>query len=61
VVEHIESQYTAFLNHEMRADRSAGEDGRVHVALYFIEPTGHSYGELPGGAKGWRYRRVEAN
>jgi len=27
----------------MRSDRSNLEDGRVHAALYFIEPTGHSY------------------
>jgi cell division control protein 12 len=43
VVEHIEAQSQAYLNHEMRADRSNVDDGRVHVALYFIEPTGHSY------------------
>ena len=42
-MEHIETQYSAYLNHEMRADRSNMDDSRVHVALYFIEPTGHSY------------------
>ena len=36
----------------MRSDRSNLEDGRVHAALYFIEPTGHSYGRHIGGGRG---------
>lgn len=42
VVEYIEAQYNSYLNQEMQADRSSVEDTRVHVCLYFIEPSGHS-------------------
>jgi len=42
VVEYIEAQNNSYLNQEMQADRTGMEDTRVHVCLYFIEPTGHS-------------------
>eukprot|EP00732_Lithocolla_globosa_P005161 Lithocolla_globosa_v1_NODE_5163_length_1290_cov_80.735223.p1 type:complete len:393 gc:universal NODE_5163_length_1290_cov_80.735223:77-1255(+) len=42
IVEYIESQNQNYLNQEMRADRSNIQDGRVHVCIYFIEPTGHT-------------------
>jgi len=41
ILGYIEEQYANFLSHELRADRSNLEDSRIHVALYFIEPTGH--------------------
>lgn len=42
VVEFIETQYTSYMNQEMQPDRSSVEDTRVHLCLYFLQPTGHS-------------------
>jgi cell division control protein 12 len=42
IAEFIDNQYLNYLNQEMQADRKALEDTRVHVCLYFIEPTGHA-------------------
>lgn len=42
IVEFIEAQYTSYMNQEMQPERSSIDDTRVHVCLYFIEPTGHS-------------------
>jgi len=42
IVDFIENQYLNYLNQEMKAERKGIEDTRVHVCLYFIEPTGHA-------------------
>jgi len=42
IVDFIENQYLNYLNQEMQSDRRHIEDTRVHICLYFIEPTGHA-------------------
>ncbi|KAJ3128599.1 hypothetical protein HK098_004025 [Nowakowskiella sp. JEL0407] len=42
VVEFIDEQHYAHMQHESRANRRGGDDMRVHVCLYFIPPTGQS-------------------
>ncbi|TPX72340.1 hypothetical protein SpCBS45565_g00410 [Spizellomyces sp. 'palustris'] len=42
VVEFIDEQHHNFMMHESRAQRQEKDDLRVHVCLYFIQPTGHT-------------------
>jgi len=46
IIDHIEAQYMAYLNQDMRADRSYADDTRVHAVMYFIEPSGHQLSAL---------------
>ena len=41
IVDYIESKYEEYLNAESRVQRQAIRDQRVHVCLYFIQPSGH--------------------
>lgn len=41
IVDYIESKYEEYLNAESRVQRQAVRDQRVHVCLYFIQPSGH--------------------
>uniref|UniRef100_A0A6M2DMN2 Septin n=1 Tax=Xenopsylla cheopis TaxID=163159 RepID=A0A6M2DMN2_XENCH len=43
VVDYIDAQFEAFLQEELKIKRSLANcpDGRIHVCLYFICPTGH--------------------
>lgn len=41
IVDYIESKYEEYLNAESRVQRLAIRDQRVHVCLYFIQPSGH--------------------
>jgi len=40
-VDYIESKYEEYLNAESRVQRQPMRDNRVHVCLYFIQPSGH--------------------
>ncbi|KAJ3022580.1 hypothetical protein HKX48_005766 [Thoreauomyces humboldtii] len=42
VVEFLDEQHQNFMSHEQRAHRDENDDLRVHVCLYFIQPTGHT-------------------
>ncbi|KAI9105687.1 Septin-domain-containing protein [Phlyctochytrium arcticum] len=42
VVEFIDEQHHNYMSHEARAERKNEDDLRVHVCLYFIQPTGHT-------------------
>ncbi|AMD19189.1 HBR288Wp [Eremothecium sinecaudum] len=47
IVAYLEQQFDLVLAEETRVKRNPRfEDGRVHAALYFIEPTGHGLREL---------------
>ncbi|XP_017061469.1 septin-2 [Drosophila ficusphila] len=43
LVEYVDSQFEAYLQEELKIQRSmaSAQDGRVHACLYFICPTGH--------------------
>ena len=41
IVDYIESKYEEYLNAESRVQRQPIRDNRVHVCLYFIQPSGH--------------------
>ncbi|XP_057371702.1 septin-7-like isoform X2 [Daphnia carinata] len=41
IVDYIESKYEEYLNAESRVQRQPMRDNRVHVCLYFIQPSGH--------------------
>ncbi|KAI9564217.1 putative septin-7 isoform X1 [Daphnia sinensis] len=41
IVDYIESKYEEYLNAESRVQRQPMRDHRVHVCLYFIQPSGH--------------------
>ncbi|XP_033234889.1 septin-2 [Drosophila pseudoobscura] len=43
LVEYVDSQFESYLQEELKIQRSmaTAHDGRVHVCLYFICPTGH--------------------
>lgn len=43
LVEYVDSKFEAYLQEELKIQRSIGtaHDGRVHACLYFICPTGH--------------------
>ncbi|KAH8372972.1 hypothetical protein KR009_009166 [Drosophila setifemur] len=43
LVEYVDSQFEAYLQEELKIQRSMGSahDGRIHACLYFICPTGH--------------------
>jgi len=44
ILDYIENQYKRFLAEESRVQRNAKfQDTRVHVIVYFIPPSGHSY------------------
>lgn len=44
ILEYVEKQYDDILAEESRIKRNPKfKDNRVHVLLYFITPTGHSY------------------
>ncbi len=40
-MDYIESKYEEYLNAESRVQRQPMRDNRVHVCLYFIQPSGH--------------------
>lgn len=40
-MDYIESKYEEYLNAESRVHRQPMRDNRVHVCLYFIQPSGH--------------------
>lgn len=40
-MDYIESKYEEYLNAESRVQRQPMRDHRVHVCLYFIQPSGH--------------------
>ncbi|KAI8799873.1 Septin-domain-containing protein [Cladochytrium replicatum] len=42
IVEFIDEQHLAYMQHESRPNRKNPDDMRVHVCLYFIQPTGHN-------------------
>ncbi|KAI8821707.1 Septin-domain-containing protein [Fimicolochytrium jonesii] len=42
VVEFLDEQHLNYMHHERRAERREKDDLRVHVCLYFIQPTGHT-------------------
>ncbi|KAI8585683.1 Septin-domain-containing protein [Geranomyces variabilis] len=42
VVEFLDEQHQNYMSHEQRAQRDQKDDLRVHVCLYFIQPTGHT-------------------
>ncbi|KAJ1565104.1 hypothetical protein HK096_004548 [Nowakowskiella sp. JEL0078] len=42
IVEFIDEQHHGYMQHESRANRKGGDDIRVHVCLYFIQPTGQN-------------------
>ena len=42
IVSYIEKQYADYLSAERKADaRNGTVDTRVHVVLYFVQPSGH--------------------
>ena len=45
IVEYIDSQFDKYLQQELKIRRTLNSynDTRVHVCLYFVSPTGHSY------------------
>ena len=43
VIEFLDEQHQNHMQHEARGTRDAPDDLRVHVCLYFIQPTGHTY------------------
>lgn len=48
VVDHIDSQFEAYLQEELKIKRSLStcHDSRIHICLYFICPTGHGLKSL---------------
>ncbi|KAI9017371.1 Septin-domain-containing protein [Gaertneriomyces semiglobifer] len=42
IVEYIDEQHLNHMKSEQRADRKTKDDMRIHVCLYFIQPTGHT-------------------
>ncbi|KAI9362091.1 Septin-domain-containing protein [Zopfochytrium polystomum] len=42
IVEFLDEQHQAYMHHESRASRKSPDDLRVHVCLYFINPSGHN-------------------
>ncbi|RKO92814.1 Septin-type guanine nucleotide-binding (G) domain-containing protein, partial [Blyttiomyces helicus] len=42
IVEFIDEQHNNHMHHESRSKRNRPDDMRVHVCLYFIQPTGHT-------------------
>ncbi|KAI9137498.1 Septin-domain-containing protein [Paraphysoderma sedebokerense] len=46
ILENIESRFDSFLEQEMRVNRSALNDNRIHACIYFIAPTGHSLRQI---------------
>ena len=53
IVEYIDNQFEIYLQEELKIKRNLVEthDTRIHVCLYFISPTGHS----------WVYARIFHN
>lgn len=45
IVDYIDAQYEAYLQEELKVKRAlhSYHDTRIHVCLYFVAPTGHSY------------------
>jgi cell division control protein 12 len=43
IVEFLDEQHQNHMMHESRGTRDAPDDLRVHVCLYFLTPTGHTY------------------
>lgn len=48
VVDHLDAQFEAFLQEELKIKRSLSSyhDSRIHICLYFICPTGHGLKSL---------------
>jgi septin 6/8/11 len=48
VVDHLDAQFEAYLQEELKIKRSlsAYHDSRIHICLYFICPTGHGLKSL---------------
>lgn len=48
VVDHLDSQFEAYLQEELKIKRSLSSyhDSRIHICLYFICPTGHGLKSL---------------
>ncbi|KAI9148502.1 Cell division control protein 3 [Blastocladiella emersonii ATCC 22665] len=46
ILQNVEARYDAFLEQELRINRSKIVDNRIHACLYFIPPTGHSLRQL---------------
>jgi len=42
ILDNIEARFDSYLEQEIRINRSALVDTRVHACIYFIAPTGHS-------------------
>lgn len=42
IVENIEQRFDAYLEAEQRVNRMNIVDNRIHAAVYFVQPTGHS-------------------
>jgi septin 7 len=42
----VETRYDAYLEQELRLQRSRIMDNRIHACIYFIPPTGHSLRQL---------------
>jgi septin family protein len=47
-VDYIDTQFEKYLQEELKIKRSLFNyhDGRIHICLYFIAPTGHSLKSL---------------
>ena len=46
VIEFIDGQHESYLRQDLQPMRDDLLDGRVHVCLYFVRPTGHTLSEL---------------
>ncbi|KAJ3302003.1 hypothetical protein HDU76_005591, partial [Blyttiomyces sp. JEL0837] len=42
IIEFLDEQHQAYMQHESRPQRKSPDDLRVHVCLYFINPSGHT-------------------
>ncbi|KAJ1546622.1 hypothetical protein HK405_006969 [Cladochytrium tenue] len=42
IVEFLDEQHQGYMQHESKAHRKSPDDLRVHVCLYFINPSGHN-------------------
>jgi septin family protein len=43
IIEFLDEQHQAYMEHEAKPHRKAVDDLRVHVCLYFIPASGHTY------------------
>jgi cell division control protein 12 len=44
IIDFVDDQCEAYMRQEQQSERAEKTDLRVHACLFFIRPTGHTYG-----------------